>query len=261
MQCPSCQFENMPGSGRCARCGGFLALATAAIDVHPPRAARLSRRMPRAVGPLLVRCSRTLGQHSNLADAANPSNSFLGSRAPIFASAPSCEASCPAGPSVTGETIRAPYVFFVSYLALLLRRVCFSWAPGSGAFCWGWRLAMHVARDERRARRPYSRGWAIASIFTFACASRSSPSSLYFPIGRLVVARCHSDPDSLGPIEPYLAGDVLWYKPAVTILRRAILSSIPCRKQRLPGITTTRDMCFAIEASIAWRRRRANACS
>src|SRR3990172_6356595 len=43
MQCPSCQFENMPGSGRCARCGASLALATAAIDVHPPRAGRLSR--------------------------------------------------------------------------------------------------------------------------------------------------------------------------------------------------------------------------
>lgn len=46
MQCPSCQFENMPGSGRCARCGGLLALASATIDVHPPRAGRVSRNMP-----------------------------------------------------------------------------------------------------------------------------------------------------------------------------------------------------------------------
>ena len=50
MQCPSCQFENMPGSRNCARCGGMLALAAAAINVHPPRASRLSRSMPRAWG-------------------------------------------------------------------------------------------------------------------------------------------------------------------------------------------------------------------
>ena len=38
MQCPSCQFENMPGSAFCARCSTSLKLAEATIDVHPPRA-------------------------------------------------------------------------------------------------------------------------------------------------------------------------------------------------------------------------------
>jgi type IV secretory pathway protease TraF len=37
MQCVSCQFENMPGVAACGRCGARLALADAAIDVHPPR--------------------------------------------------------------------------------------------------------------------------------------------------------------------------------------------------------------------------------
>ena len=50
MQCPSCEFQNMPGSGRCARCGASLALATAAIDVNPPRAGRVARQMPRFWG-------------------------------------------------------------------------------------------------------------------------------------------------------------------------------------------------------------------
>jgi hypothetical protein len=40
----------MPGSGRCARCGSSLALATAVIDVNPPRAGRYARRMPRFWG-------------------------------------------------------------------------------------------------------------------------------------------------------------------------------------------------------------------
>ncbi len=56
MQCPSCRFENMPGLESCGRCGTSLALATAAIDVHPPRASRVSKRVRRAVpGRLLYR--------------------------------------------------------------------------------------------------------------------------------------------------------------------------------------------------------------
>jgi hypothetical protein len=38
MECPSCQFNNMPGNARCLRCGSALQLATAAISVEPPRA-------------------------------------------------------------------------------------------------------------------------------------------------------------------------------------------------------------------------------
>jgi hypothetical protein len=38
MQCVSCKFENIPGVQSCGRCGSALGLATAVIDVHPPRA-------------------------------------------------------------------------------------------------------------------------------------------------------------------------------------------------------------------------------
>jgi hypothetical protein len=38
MQCPSCGFENMPGSDGCARCGTSLKIATMTLDVRPPRA-------------------------------------------------------------------------------------------------------------------------------------------------------------------------------------------------------------------------------
>lgn len=38
MQCGNCQFENMPGSEVCGRCGTSMALAHANIDVEPPRA-------------------------------------------------------------------------------------------------------------------------------------------------------------------------------------------------------------------------------
>lgn len=42
-QCSNCQFQNMPGTTHCGRCGASLLLATALIDVHPPRATRWSK--------------------------------------------------------------------------------------------------------------------------------------------------------------------------------------------------------------------------
>jgi hypothetical protein len=47
MQCSNCQFENMPGITTCGRCGTSLQLASATIDVHPPRANRIVKRWRR----------------------------------------------------------------------------------------------------------------------------------------------------------------------------------------------------------------------
>src|SRR5438477_12870721 len=49
MQCSSCGFENMPGSDTCGRCASSLRLATAVMDVHPPRAGHFAKRMRRAL--------------------------------------------------------------------------------------------------------------------------------------------------------------------------------------------------------------------
>lgn len=48
-QCRNCEFHNLPGVVLCGRCGASLVLATAAIDVRPPRASwiqKLARRLP-----------------------------------------------------------------------------------------------------------------------------------------------------------------------------------------------------------------------
>lgn len=47
MQCPSCRFENMPGLDACGRCGSHLRLATAVLDVEPPRATPWQKRLRR----------------------------------------------------------------------------------------------------------------------------------------------------------------------------------------------------------------------
>lgn len=49
MQCTNCQFQNMPGSEICGRCGTSLMLSTATLDVHPPRAGAVTKRFRNAV--------------------------------------------------------------------------------------------------------------------------------------------------------------------------------------------------------------------
>jgi hypothetical protein len=49
MQCPTCEFENIPGLDLCGRCGTSLGLATSVIDVAPPRASRTAKRVRKLV--------------------------------------------------------------------------------------------------------------------------------------------------------------------------------------------------------------------
>src|SRR5579872_5272483 len=45
MQCANCRFENMPGVDACGRCGASLQMATATLNVHPPRAGKWVKRL------------------------------------------------------------------------------------------------------------------------------------------------------------------------------------------------------------------------
>ncbi len=47
MQCPNCQFHNMPGTQSCARCGTSLRIKGEVINIHPPRAGSIALRMRR----------------------------------------------------------------------------------------------------------------------------------------------------------------------------------------------------------------------
>ena len=72
MQCTNCQFHNMPGSEVCGRCGSSLRLATAVIDVHPPRAGRMRKRLRRAV-PV----SRAMAEARDAFQAVGPTSEIL----------------------------------------------------------------------------------------------------------------------------------------------------------------------------------------
>lgn len=54
MQCPSCKFNNMPGTTHCGRCASILDANTIAIDVHPPRASASAKRMRKVVRGLSI---------------------------------------------------------------------------------------------------------------------------------------------------------------------------------------------------------------
>ncbi|MCR4414335.1 MAG: S26 family signal peptidase [Thermoguttaceae bacterium] len=47
MRCPSCEFQNIPGTVVCGRCGARLDLPAAEIGVHPPRAGRTQKVLRR----------------------------------------------------------------------------------------------------------------------------------------------------------------------------------------------------------------------
>jgi signal peptidase I len=47
MQCVNCGFQNMPSSQVCGRCNTSLGIATAVMDVRPPRAGAMTKRLRR----------------------------------------------------------------------------------------------------------------------------------------------------------------------------------------------------------------------
>jgi hypothetical protein len=49
MQCVNCGFWNMPGSESCGRCNTSLTIATAVMDVNPPRAGPMRKRIRRVL--------------------------------------------------------------------------------------------------------------------------------------------------------------------------------------------------------------------
>ncbi len=59
MQCVNCQFENMPGSGSCVRCGTSLAIGGSAIAIEPPRASTWRKQIRPWLQPVRLGFYRT----------------------------------------------------------------------------------------------------------------------------------------------------------------------------------------------------------
>lgn len=201
----------MPGSGRCARCGGLIALATAAINVHPPRAGRVSRSMPRLWGRFWT-LRQTLGNYSLMVSRPlaqlfarfEDTNFTLGTLL------------CCIVPGWAhrhhGNMYRAS-LFFFGYIAILIPGLIF-FGTFLGSMLLGLAFGVHVASaSDALVGRFATIGDRLS--FTFACAAVIGL-ALYFPVGALaarVAVPVHINQD----IQPFSRGDVLWYRPSTSI--------------------------------------------
>ena len=196
----------MPGSGRCARCGASLALAAAAINVHPPRAGRLSRFTPSLwrVWHALVRVgSKTSPVIAAFAPRAQVAHFDVGTI---------LRGIVPGWPQFNrGDRPRA-LVYFFSYVVLLMSAVVLA-GTFLGSILLGLAVAMHVTSfcdavvavfDSLRDRLIFAlTGGLVLSL------------AVYWPLGWLV-SRVATPIQINHTIPPFQRGDVLWYSQRST---------------------------------------------
>ncbi len=201
MQCPSCQFENMPGSGRCARCGASLALSAAAIDVHPPRAGRLSRfelaywRLWHGIGSLGGSVSQAFAASRDRGDETH------------FDLATFIRCIVPGWPQyVRGERVRGALYLF-AYLGLLLPGLILT-GTWPGSLLVGLAGAMHVFAVCDAVVTMFATA-ADRIRFTLACGLMLC-CGVYLPVGWLV-SRVATPISINATIPPFQQGEVLWY--------------------------------------------------
>lgn len=239
MQCPSCDFQNMPGSGRCARCGCSLALATAAIDVHPPRASRLSRRMPRLWG--LKRAWGNLFQSASHPFAAvfhrfDDTNFDLSTIVRLVV---------PGWAHWYRGNGERGLVFFVAFLSLLLPGVVFL-GTGLGSMLLGLAFGMHVASAVDAMVGAFTDfGGRLA--FTFACGL-ALLMSIYLPLGFLV-SRVATPIQITQSIPGFMRGDVLWYN------RSAVIEPGDLVYYEVPQTTITGQLANGHAANFVFQNR------
>jgi type IV secretory pathway protease TraF len=197
----------MPGSGRCARCGASLALATAAIDVHPPRAGRFSRATP-----TFWRLWHAAGRLSSMASPALAA--FAARTQDTHFNLPTMlRCIIPGWPQYRrGDRPRA-LVYFLVYMCLLLPGVVLS-GTWLGSALLGLAVAMHIVSA------------CDAIVTAFASPSDRIAFTLvsglvlcfavYLPTGWLI-SRVATPLRINATIPPFQAGEVLWYNRWATL--------------------------------------------
>jgi hypothetical protein len=198
MQCSNCQFENMPGVRACGRCGASLQLASLSINVHPPRAGRLTKFVRRWFPLVLLWNRLTLAIARSLPGSFHwpadvpPASVLLRAIVPGWSQ------------SYLGRVRRGKWMFW-GYLGLLLSGLLFA-----GTFL-GWTLlglamSLHAASvvdivaptvHEMRLRL----GYAAATLALLTIV-------VYYPAGWLL-AQVATPQRFATAAPPFEAGDVV----------------------------------------------------
>ncbi len=196
MQCKSCQFENLPGTEFCGRCGAPMELAAAAVNVHPPRAGKWEKRLTRTL-PTFGLLDRARYAASEAATALD-----IGLRPGLF-----FRVVVPGWPQMAcGRATRGRLLFW-GYLGALLAGLLFV-GTFPGSLLLGLAVSLHAATvmdlifhatQDRSLRFLYCLG-AVAVV----------AGVLYLPAGWLVT-RVASPQRIMMTAEPFRAGDVILY--------------------------------------------------
>ena len=191
----------MPGSKQCARCGASLALASSEIDVHPPRANPLVRRLPYWWslwrGTHVVRNWLADGFRA-VAGSAQPTHIDT---ATLFRSLLPGWPQWHRGDRERASLFAAAFLFFLGTGILFTGRVL-------GSFLLGFAFSVHVASIADALVVHYA-SWRDRVGFTLL-TSLAIFFVAYFPAG-WAISRVATPFQINGPLPPFLAGDVLWY--------------------------------------------------
>jgi hypothetical protein len=205
MQCPSCEFYNVPGAVVCGRCGSTLAANSVAVDVHPPRAGATTKRIrswiptPWAYG--LRDEFRRAGRQSRAAIyawgfAAPPAGTLV--RMPI-----------PGLALVHVGRPRQGQLYAGAFLALLIPAIAFHGAM-LGSLCMGLAFGVHVSSCLSVMRLNWAaRGAASLSAIAVASGLFVFP---YLPTG-LLLSRYITAVTLDYAAAPFSPGDVLLMNP------------------------------------------------
>ena len=200
MQCPSCQFENMPGSKNCARCRAFLTHVD--IDVNPPRATSRQRLIPKILPRSL---NRLRYQFLDLIQ-----ESFLKRQTGIRFDGTLVDwlSLLVGGLSQWRRGEPRGWIWFTAWLLLLTLSILWAGTP-TGSFMLGLLFGLHVASIIglffRQFEEFFVRIQATMVVLFFTGLLYYSILSV---IGIFVVPiRFGMNTDELQ------AGDVIWYRP------------------------------------------------
>lgn len=191
----------MPGSGRCARCGAMLALATAAIDVHPPRATGWSRKLPWFTNwQWNINRIRAL-VWSIICSPFGPREAIVDRPPSVLALLLPGRAQIQRGEKARGWTFLVLYLGLLAMGALLL-------GTSRGSILLGLAFTTHVTSAVDAVAANYS---SFGDRFRLTlCVGVLLASLVYWPASWAIL-RVATPLQITGEMPPFQRGDVVWY--------------------------------------------------
>jgi hypothetical protein len=229
MQCPSCQFENMPGSNHCARCAASLSLASADIDINPPRASAIERRLPvRSLASARRGLASGRGLLGSVFGLSRPEASFRGSLGEYLLLVVPGLHQLRHGEASRGK------LFLGGFAIIAVVAIVFA-GTGPGSMLLGILFAWHVVATVDVIARNFvtpSDRLRLTAIVAIGLAV-----AVYLPAGWLL-QRLATPVNIALPMRDFNAGDVVWYSQSANLTAGdLVLYEVPMTRANIRGVT------------------------